>query len=340
MRIPAPHGCEHLAGQIPFAMTTSNPDLVKVYEHGRFHNKPVKVEPFTMNNMNAAQKLIWDVKLRELPYGAGNQYSDIVRTMGESGVRAKMSRNMQEQGGHVGLYPHWRQVARYASRYGAGNCQEFSASVLEKLEQSNLRHPIGIARISTRHPDRPHVVPYIGDERDRRYGTTNTVLMPTWEVYPTVTTLAQSKYEIDCHVAELSANPAFPAPPVTQMGSAVTTGEVNAFLAAGRWPAVGPALVRKILREEANEIANGGQPYLYEHLFGTDKPDKTYYSRNDAGKSFNVIPAEYWNKRQAAMASIQRDYGADIANTPYDPSGRDVEVTQSWSSRLKKRLTK
>src|SRR4051794_28849212 len=68
MRIPAPPGFAHIAGQLPFAETTANPDMVKVHHHGRLHNKPVKVEPFTMNNMTAGQKVIWDVKLQGMPH--------------------------------------------------------------------------------------------------------------------------------------------------------------------------------------------------------------------------------------------------------------------------------
>jgi hypothetical protein len=341
MRIPAPTGLTHLSDRIPFAITTPDPSVVRVYEHGRFHDQPVKVEPFAMDNMTAASKLVWDVKKKYFPYGAGNQFSDIVQSNGESTARTDMSRTTQRANFHRSLEHDWLQIAQYTAQYRSGNCKEYGAATLKELSDLNLGHPIMLARVRTKDPNALHVLPFIGDPKDRRYGTKNSIAIGIWEIYPTVATLDQSKYEVDHIAVQLPANRIAPISAIElENDTAVTTAEVNEFMARKSYPPVGPELAGRILQDEVNRLRPGEQPWLFEHLFGTNKPDNTYYSRSHAGQSFNAIPYDYWKDRQETATRILRDYQAEIANTAYSPSGLDIELKQTWMSRMKNRLRK
>jgi hypothetical protein len=344
MRIPAPHELTDLAGKIPFAMTSGRPDIVRVYEAGRFHDKPVKVEPATLRNMNEALKIVWDIKLNDMPYGSLNQYHDIFRTQGESFLRGTALCLKQIDRGNMFVNPQWKRHARYGVEYQAGLCAEHATLALDKLRRLNLPDPIGIANARTKSG---HAFPVIGDPRDRRYGTRNTVVLDSWTVYPTVTTLDQSKYGYASFTVAPFVNTEPPEDYADLPNHPIdTTAEVAEVRRTRGYSPPGDQLVRRILREEKVRLELGGAPLVggpafFNQLFGAHKPDKRFVSSdNPMGRRFNDVPTHYWNEVQQTAATIRRDYSNEMRGLPYSPSGTDIEMRSGWTSTLTQLLSR
>ncbi|MCX8566917.1 MAG: hypothetical protein ON057_001644 [Glomeribacter sp. 1016415] len=153
-----------------------------------YRHKIENVENQTFQHLNVASDVVTKAK-RLMPYGAGNRLFNIVFTKGENAIRSYMS------GYLFGQNPkseepiqQIRQIAERAIRFKAGNCDAMEAITFSLLATQNLSAPI----LSAFDHDRDHCYTLIGDPKDRKWGTKNTVVVDAWHPFGSVYTLGQS----------------------------------------------------------------------------------------------------------------------------------------------------
>lgn len=123
----------------------------------KFSSKKKEVNASTMQNLKLAEDAVLKVKYL-LPYGAGNQKTDISYTQGESWARRAMLRDNEYNQDPI-------QNAGRAVAYQAGNWNEHANVGYTLLAASSLNAPL--LRVSDADEDHAYVL--IGDPRD-----------PTW----------------------------------------------------------------------------------------------------------------------------------------------------------------
>jgi hypothetical protein len=142
------------------------------------------IDDSTMRKMMIVQET--NEKARELlPYGAGNQCSNIWRTNGESFERLRMHRKFDASKGSFIAKTH--QKAINSVRYGSGSCEEWRAlgGALLSARSRELRAPIGYSEA----PDHCFIV--VGDPRE--ISAKEVIVQDAWPIYGGAFTLSAGK---------------------------------------------------------------------------------------------------------------------------------------------------
>lgn len=200
-----------------------------------FSHRAVSVQEQTWEHLDQAQAICRQVKWA-LPYGSGNQISDVIYTQGESWARVAMLRTASNE-------RHPFRYARLAVAHQAGNCLEMAATAFTLLAGQATVAPIFVAQDSQM--DHEYVV--VGDPRDRRWGEQESVVVDPWVTHPSALTLAQSK-QLQPQISGANAMlpPQAQAHPDAGIGgiNTITTDQVAVYHQRYRLPPIGPQLVR------------------------------------------------------------------------------------------------
>ncbi|RLM27746.1 hypothetical protein BIY29_01285 [Brenneria alni] len=205
---------------------------------GNYEGRHISVNSSTIEHLRLAQDTLRKVKMM-LPYGAGNQKSEVIYTGGESWARTRMLRHIPVSNPIDG--------ALNTARHQAGNCSEIADVGYALLARQRINAPI--LRVADREWDHSYVL--IGDPRDHTWGEKDTVIFDPWVRYPAAATLAQALNR------NPAANPLFqrarntaPAPEAQALNyvSHVTTNEVARYLSSQNKPSIGSSLLEDIFR--------------------------------------------------------------------------------------------
>ncbi|MBF9172268.1 type III effector [Xanthomonas campestris pv. campestris] len=257
--------------------------IVKLHEYtapeflglSKFSSKKKKVNASTMQNLKLAEDAVLKVKYL-LPYGAGNQKTDISYTQGESWARRAMLRDNEYNQDPI-------QNAGRTVAYQAGNCNEHANVGYTLLAASSLNAPL--LRVSDADEDHAYVL--IGDPRDPTWGEKDTVVVDAWVTHPTAMTLDQSKG------LNPQPTPLFQRPPRAQPDarataalanvSPVSTENVNKYLLEQRGaPEIGQPLLRHI-------DAYVDTSKFFNERVSVGDPSTRYQSSALSSKSFDKI---------------------------------------------------
>ncbi|MCS3359435.1 type III effector [Xanthomonas translucens] len=239
-----------------------------------FRSKKVNVNSSTIENLKLAEEAVMKTKYL-LPYGAGNQKTDVSYTQGESWARQAMLRDNEYNENPI-------QNAGKAAVYQAGNCGEHANVAYTLLAAKSLNAPL--LRVNDRNQDHAYVL--IGDPRDRTWGEKDTVVVDAWVTHPAATTLEQSN-DLSPNVTPLAqrAPRSQPDPRAVSAYANVTpvsTEMVNAYLMQRGAHPIGSGLV-----ENMDTYADTGR-FFNERTSAAD-PSTKYRSSIMSSNSFDKI---------------------------------------------------
>ncbi|RLM27744.1 hypothetical protein BIY29_01275 [Brenneria alni] len=207
---------------------------------GSYEGRHISVNSSTMEHLRLAQDTLRKVKMM-LPYGAGNQKTDIIYTGGESWARTEMAR--------CSLSRDPIDYALQSARHQAGNCSEMTSLSFALLAQQRINAPV--LRVCDREWNHSYVL--IGDPRDQTWGERNTVVVDPWVTYPSAATLDQTvnRNPISNPMFQRARNaPPIPEAQALNRISHITTNEVANYLSSHDLPSIGDALLQTIYPSE------------------------------------------------------------------------------------------
>lgn len=202
----------------------------------------------TIRHLDVASKTIHEID-EIMPYGAGNQWLNIIATQGESEIRCDMLRakfdevmwKLPEQEESVKSMTMAGLNLHLSRQYQAGNCYEMSIMAHHKLITQGLNAPL----LTFTDDKRDHVYTLIGDPRDRKWGEKNTVVVDAWPIYKTTYTLKHALYNLESRPRIILEYPASTPSPDSinaffhEKYPILNTTDVDQHLARNNLPPVG-----------------------------------------------------------------------------------------------------
>lgn len=257
-----------------------------------FSAKKASVKSGTLENLKSAEEVVMKTKYL-LPYGAGNQKTDISYTQGESWARQSMLRDNEFCQDPV-------QHAREAARYGAGNCAEHANVAYTLLASKQLNAPL--MRVSDSQQDHAYVL--VGDPRDPRWGEKDTVVVDGWVTHPSALTLEQSR-DLAPGMPPIRQRPPGSAPDPDAIAAfknveTISLPAVNQYLESRAAPPVGQGLMDYI-----NQYQNTDR-FFHEQTFARD-PSTRYASSAFSSSSTDRILQRTVEGESAAYVAWQNN---------------------------------
>lgn len=242
-------------------------------------NEIAQVKSTTIQALADADKAISIVK-NILADGAGNQRQDIESSQGESWARSELATNAYSAGTPS-------NKLKRAQKFQGGNCSVFAMVAAAALQAKGTNAPL--QRVMTPLPGGgSHEYILLGDRRDPKWGTRNTVVVDAWPIHPKPTTLARAvlhDIETGTSIAlkelpdlyryfEHTISP-LPSTDLSRLKNIepMSANEVNRKLGKKGLPPIGPSLTQHALRDIATD---GGR--LFNVSVGSD-PNTRYTSR-------------------------------------------------------------
>ncbi|SIT48371.1 putative type III effector [Paraburkholderia ribeironis] len=264
------------------------------------YSAPVRqVRTETLDNLHRAQATVVDVKQR-LSYGQGNQLPDIVQTWGESYVRMSYARHratLRSEGGTSEAELH--QHAEAALAFQAGNCGDTAAlSYLHLAGGPSLNAPLLL--VSDQEQDHDYAL--IGDPRDSRWGTKNTVVVDAWTQFPSAYTLADADGLMPCpadHERPPGTEPSTDARRLFDSSETVSSKSIAGALEQDKHAEIGPKLLKEVL-EDADPSE------LWDVRTGALDPSTRYTDGASAPTSFDHLPQSLIRRQEAAIDAMER----------------------------------
>jgi hypothetical protein len=289
--------CEESGDEIdpePITHKIVDQNWVQVYSKDQRRANVEHIDDSTMRKMMIVQET--NEKARELlPYGAGNQCSNIWRTNGESFERLRMHRKFDVTKGSFIAKTH--QKAINSVRYGSGSCEEWRAlgGALLSAKSQELTAPIGYGEA----PDHCFIV--VGDPRE--ISAKEVIVQDAWPIYGGAFTLSAGKIAGGKIVDWYPRNTPLPDDILVAIeearNSRVPTGEVarHSENRPGWKMKLGRDYVVRVLKDEASRT---GDLLHYQCAFSHQNPDTIYTSPGYGKRQFNYVPRHYWNVHSKA----------------------------------------
>lgn len=185
-------------------------------------------------------------------------------------------------------------------QYQAGNCSEMSIMAHHLLITKGLPAPI----LTFADGIRNHAYTLIGDPRDHKWGTQNTVVVDAWFPFKTAYTLKQASYNLDSNPRVTLQYPASTPSPDSvdrffrEECPNLGTVSIDQYLVDSNLPPVGDELI-----EHCYDDFNSG--YLRDERIGTKDPS-TLYTDGSQARTFDDISEQELNKHIVIQKNVDR----------------------------------
>lgn len=283
---------------------TVNPSYLGIDE---YQHQTEYVDTQTLKHLNIASKTIQEID-RIMPYGAGNQWLNVIATNGESNIRCRMLHTkidevmgkLQELEGPAKSMAMTGLNVHLTRQYQAGNCTEMSIMAHHRLITEGLDAPI----LTVADDIRDHVYTLIGDPRDHKWGEKNTVVVDAWPIYKSTYTLKHAIYNLESRPKIILEYPASTPSPNSinaffhEKYPILNTTYVNQHLASNNLPPVGNEYLKHCYK---NFIPG----YHRDERVGTRDPSIRYTDGYEPRRTFDDISEDLLNKYKSSFRPMK-----------------------------------